>query len=83
MAVLALGSDYDTRRALALKAALARIRGVASVDFNYITNRVTVSFDPDKVGPKELEGVITREKKHKVGSTVRSQNRRRAEGGLA
>jgi hypothetical protein len=66
--VITLRSDYDTTRAAALKARLAKIKGVSFVDFDYINNKVALEFDPDRVSPRELEVVVTQENKHRVHS---------------
>jgi len=62
--VISLGSDYDTPRAVALEAAIARIDGVESVEFNYTNNKVTVKFDSDRVSPGRLKAIVMPEKKH-------------------
>ena len=69
--VMSLGSEYDAARAAALEAALARVDGVDHVEFNYTNNRVTIAFDPDRTSLKEIEDLVTREKKHHTHSLVR------------
>jgi len=69
--VMSLGGDYDATRAVTLRARIARIAGVNHVEFNYTNNRVTVQFDPDLMGPEELEGLVMREKKHHFRSVTK------------
>ena len=66
--VIALGSDYDTTTAAGLKARIAKVKGVALVDFNYTNKKATIEFDADKVSPSELETMVSREKKHRARS---------------
>ena len=66
--VMSLGGDYDTTRAVGLKARMAKTKGVARVDFNYTNNKVTVEFDSEGASPKELEAMVSREKKHRAHS---------------
>ena len=72
--VISLGSDYDAARALALEAAIARIDGVESVEFNYTNNKVTVRFDPDQVNQEELKGLVMRERKRRARSVKELQS---------
>jgi hypothetical protein len=76
IAVMSLGGDYDASRALAFRARMARIAGVNLVEFNYTNNRVTVRFDPDQVGPRELGEFVLREKKHSARSSQASWSSR-------
>jgi copper chaperone CopZ len=69
--VITLVSDYDTTRAAGLKARIAKINGVAFVDFNYTNNKVTLEFDPDRVSPRELEVVVMQENKHSARSVAK------------
>jgi allophanate hydrolase subunit 1 len=71
--VMALGSEYDTARAATLMASIAKMEGVESVDFNYCVNKVTVRFDPDRMSLKELEDLVTREKRHLARSVTKLQ----------
>jgi len=64
--VISLGSDYDSARASALKAAIARIDGVDHVEFNYTNNKVTVMFNPDRTSLKKLADMVAREKNRSV-----------------
>jgi copper chaperone CopZ len=66
--VISLGSDYDATRATALEAALTRIEGIESVEFNYTSNKVTVKFDSGRVSLGELKAIVMREKKHQSRS---------------
>lgn len=68
--VISLGSEYDATRAAALKGAIAGIDGVASVEFNYTTNKVAVRFDPDRTILKEITDLVAREKKRHILSVV-------------
>ena len=63
--VMGLGGDYDSTKAGALYAVLSDLDGVEYVEFNYTNNKVTVSFDPDRVSLKELESIIIQEKNHR------------------
>jgi hypothetical protein len=72
--VITLGSDYDTTRAAGLKARIAKIKGVTFMDFNYINNKVILEFDPDRVGPGELEVMVTQENEHHVRSVTTPSN---------
>ena len=74
MMVKALGSDYDATRATALRTRIARITGVDLVEFNYTNNRVTVRYDPDQLSQKELEDLVTREKRHRARSVTKLQS---------
>jgi allophanate hydrolase subunit 1 len=60
--VMGLGGDYDPTRAAALYAILSAIGGVEFVEFNYTNNKVTISFDPDRVSLSELTDILSREK---------------------
>ena len=71
--VVSLGSEYDASRAVALKAAVERLKGVDHVDFNYTNNRLTVRFDPDRANLKEIMDLVAREKRHRVRSLGRSR----------
>ena len=62
--VMGLGGDYDPTRAAALYAELSTIRGVDFVEFNYTNNKVTVSFNPDRVSLSELKNILLREKEN-------------------
>jgi len=61
--VAALGDGYDTTRALRLESLLRGVDGVNFVGFNYVNDRVTVRFDPDRADPKKLRGIIDEERK--------------------
>ena len=67
--VMGLGGDYDPTRAAALYAVLSTIGGVDFVEFNYTNNKVTVSFNPDRVSLSELSNILLREKEHNPIST--------------
>jgi|SRR5271157_3696348 len=73
--VMALGSEYDTARAAAMMASIAKMQGVESVDFNYTMNKVTVKFDSDRLSLKVLEGVILGEKRHRNHSAEKVASR--------
>jgi hypothetical protein len=60
--VMGLGGDYDPTRAAVLYAILSAIGGVEFVEFNYTNNKVTVSFDPERVSLSELTEILSREK---------------------
>jgi copper chaperone CopZ len=62
--VMSLGSDYDATRAVVLEAAISKIDGIESVEFNYTSNKVTVKFDSGRVSLGELKAIVMREKKH-------------------
>jgi allophanate hydrolase subunit 1 len=62
--VMAFGGDYDTTRAVELRATIRRIEGVGFVDFNYTNNKLTVKFDSDEVNLSELQAIVARERKH-------------------
>ena len=64
--VMSLGSEYDAARAVALEAAVERVKGVDHVEFNYTNNKLTVRFSPDRTNLKEILEVVAREKKHHV-----------------
>jgi len=70
--VMSLGSEYDAARAVALEAAVERVRGVDHVEFNYTNNKVTVRFDPDKTNLKEIMDLVTRERKRHIRSLART-----------
>jgi hypothetical protein len=72
--VITLGSDYDTTRAAGLKARIAKIKGVTLMDFNYTNNKVILEFDPDRVGPRELEVMVMQESKHRTRSVTTPPN---------
>jgi allophanate hydrolase subunit 1 len=72
--VMGLGGDYEATRAVALRTRIARIAGVNFVEFNYTSNRVTVRYDPDQLSQKELENIVTREKRHQARSVTKLQN---------
>lgn len=78
--VMALGNDYEAARAVGLMARIARIDGVNFVDFNYLTNKVTVRFDSDRVSLEELKGIVTRERKYQERPGSKHQGRSRAGG---
>jgi hypothetical protein len=80
--VMALGNDYDAARAVGLMARIVKIDGVDFVDFNYLTNKVTVRFDPDRASLKELKDIVMRERKHQEKSDSKRRSRSRASGGL-
>ncbi len=61
-AIISLGGEYDSARASVLYANLSGVKGVLFVEFNYTTNKVTLSFDPDLVSLDEIKGIIAREK---------------------
>jgi hypothetical protein len=69
--VMALGGDYDTTRAVDLRAMIGRIEGVDFADFNYTNNKLTVKFDPDQVNLSELQVIVVRERKHLARSVER------------
>jgi copper chaperone CopZ len=81
-AVMTLGSDYDASRAVGLTAKIAKLDGVQFVDFNYMTNKVTVNFDPARVSLKDLKDIVTRERGHHDHS-AKSQSRSPVNGGSA
>jgi allophanate hydrolase subunit 1 len=72
--VMGLGGDYEATRAVALRTRIARIAGVNFVEFNYTSNRVTVRYDPDQLSQKELENIVTREKRHHARSVTKLQS---------
>jgi hypothetical protein len=83
--VITLGSDYDTTRAAGFKARMDKIKGVTFMDFDYINNKVILEFNPDRVGPRELEVMVTQESKHRARSAagqrpVRNSRRRNQSG---
>jgi hypothetical protein len=75
--VMSLGPEYDVTRVAGMRARLAKIDGVDSVDFNYINNKLTVKFNPDQASPRELKAIATRERKYRVcfaqGPPVRAE----------
>jgi allophanate hydrolase subunit 1 len=79
--VMALGNDYDAARAVGLMARIVKIDGVNFVDFNYLTNKVTVRFDPDRVSLKELKDIVLREREHQERPDRRRRSSARASGG--
>jgi copper chaperone CopZ len=58
MMIMTPGVGNEGGEARQLKARLSRIPGVDSVDFNYVSGRITVTFDPSKVSPARIEELI-------------------------
>jgi copper chaperone CopZ len=56
--IMAPGVGNEGGGARQLKARLSRIPGVDSVDFNYVSDRITVKFDPDIVSPARIKELI-------------------------
>jgi len=71
VAVMSLGDNYDTTRALALRTRIARIAGVNLVEFNYTNNKVTVQYDPNQVSQEELKNLVMRDMKHRPSSSTK------------
>ena len=75
-AVMALGVEYDAKRAERLRASVAGIDGVDFADFNYTNNKLAVKFDPDRVNLEKLQGIVARERKHQDRSADWRRNAR-------
>lgn len=76
--VMTLGVGYDARRSKRLKARMSKMAGVDSVEYNYVVDRITITFDPDLLDPAKLQGLIVRERSHRLRAAVRQGERRDA-----
>ena len=66
--VISLGKEYDARRAERLSKQMKDIDGVTSADFDYISNKLTTVFDPDRVSLKRIQDVVEQERKRHTSS---------------